>query len=794
MDRIIRNVAVLGAGIMGTRLACHFANAGLNVLLLGNSRRNPLPSGQEENEAGYMATKGRLEETVSADPSPLFHRKLISRIQTGNIDQDLPRISGCDWVLEVVIEDPGIKKSVFEKVDRYRSPGTLVSTNTSCISVNTLCEGRSEDFKRHFFGAHFFNPPRYLPLLEIIPAEKTDPGIIGFISRYGDITLGKNTIVCKDTPGFIANRIGIFMISRIMKIMDNLKMGIDEVDALTGPAAGRSKSATFRTMDMVGLDTIIRSAENLYNSLPNDNYHESYKLPGVFYELQERNMLGNKTGMGFYTKRWDSKGRSGIYTLDLKNFEYKPARKTRYPSFLSARATDNSAKKLETLYQGKDKAGEFFRQTMLNLFEFASWQVPEVYEEIYKIDEAIRSGFGWEYGPFETWDILGVERVVSDLNSAGMKPADWVTKMAGGGLRNFYSIEKTKKKYFEIPSASYAPIPGKDGIIILDHTRSTNLVWGNSGSSLIDLGDGVLNIEFHSKLNSMGREAVEGINKGIEIAGNDFRGVVIGNQGRSFTAGVNLGILFVLAIEQEYEEINSFIRIFQDTILKVRYSRIPVIVAPHGLCLGGGCEMALHADHVQAAAETYMGLVEARVGLIPGGGGTKEMTRRASNGGGKGSIETNVRRQILENIITAKVSGSAIDAFELKYLKNGDSVTMNQSRVIADGKSAVMRLAESDYYPPDPGIQIMVPGNSGLPAMQETINALKTGDLITAYDAKIAGKIAQIMCGGDMAGPGAVSEQYLLDLEREAFLSLCGERKTLARIDAILRGKKPLRN
>jgi 3-hydroxyacyl-CoA dehydrogenase len=790
MERTIRNVAVLGAGIMGIRLACHFANAGLNVLLLGKSRNNPLPSRQAENEAGPNAVKRKLEETVRTDPTPLFTRDLISRIQTGTFDQDLPRISGYDWVLEAVTEDAVIKKTLFEKVDRYRSPGTLVSTNTSGISVNSLCEGRSDDFKRHFFGSHFFNPPRYLPLLEIIPAQHTDPGVIGFISRYGDITLGKNTIVCKDRPGFIANRIGIFMISGIMKIMDTLNMGIDEVDALTGPAAGRSKSATFRTLDMVGLDTIIRTAENLYNSLPGDKYRESYKLPGFIYKLKERNMPGDKTGTGFYTKRLDSKGRSGIYTLDLKNFEYKPSRKTRYPSFLTARAIDNTAERLEILYLGQDKAGEFFRQIMLKVFEFVSWQVPEVCEEIYKIDEEIRTGFGWEYGPFETWDILGAERVISDLNSAGMKPADWVTTMTAGGFRNFYQTEKTIKKYFAIPSTSYVPIPGKEGIIILDHTRSTKLVWGNSGSSLIDLGDGILNIEFHSKLNSMGREAVEGINKGIEIAETDFRGAVIGNQGRSFTAGVNLGILFVLAIEQEYEEIDSFIKIFQNTVLKVKYSGIPVVVAPHGLCLGGGCEMALHADHVQAAAETYLGLVEARVGLIPGGGGTKEMTRRASNDSGSGKIEMIVHRQILENIITAKVSGSALEAFELKYLKNGDAVTMNQRRVIADGKSAAIKLAESDYCSPDSAIQIKVPGNSGLPAMQETINALRTGDLITAYDAKIAGKIAKIMCGGDMSGPGMVSEQYLLDLERESFLSLCGERETLKRINAIIRGRK----
>ncbi len=800
MDRMIRKVAVLGAGIMGSRLACVFANIGTEVLLLDLANHalteedKQKARGENNPEVMNRNVQSALAEAIKSEPSPIFRKDLAIHIKTGNFEADFHRIADYDWIMEAVVENIEIKKEILSKVDDFRKPGTLITTNTSGIPGRLLAEGRSRDFRENFCGTHFFNPPRYLRLLEIIPAPDTLPAVIDFLNHYGDLYLGKRTVVCKDTPGFIANRIGVFGVIHTLKVMKDLRLGIDEIDKLTGTIAGRPKSATFRTSDIVGLDTFIRVTTNLYASLPDDPEQEAFKLPELIIELEKRNWLGDKTGQGFYKKVKNKKGASEILTLDLNDFEYKPRNKVRFQTLGTARSIDTLKERLPVLYHGRDKAGEFYRRTLNELFRYASQCVPGVSEAIYKIDEATKAGFGWEYGPFETCDIIGVGEITEGLKSTGSESARWVSEMLSQGLRNFYITENGIKKYYDVASGNYLPVPGKQGAIVLDHLHENHLLWGNSGCSVIDLGDGILNIEFHTKMNTMGAEVIEGINKGIELAEKDFRGVVIGNDGQNFTAGANLGILFMLAIEQDYIGLNLAIQTFQNTMRRIRYSGIPVVVAPHGLSLGGGCEMSLHSDHVQAAAETYIGLVEVGVGLVPSGGGTKEMTKRVSEHFEPGDIEFNILQNIFMNIGTGKVATSALEAVDMKYLRESDGISINPDRLISDAKSEAIRLANAGYSMPDPTRKIRVLGRSALALFKAGIQGMRTGNFITDHDVKIAEKIAWIMCGGDLSAPTEVSEQYLLDLEREAFMSLCGERKTLERIEAILQGRKPLRN
>jgi 3-hydroxyacyl-CoA dehydrogenase len=799
MKRSIRKVAVLGSGVMGSAIACHFANIGCQVLLLDIA---PKELTEEEKGKGlaldHKAVKNRivassLERSVKSSPGPIYNKKFLSRISIGNFDDDMNRIKEYDWTIEVVVENLDIKKKVYEQVEKYRKPGTLITSNTSGIPIHMMAEGRTEDFKKHFCGTHFFNPPRYLKLLEIIPTPHTDPEIVNFLMNYGDLYLGKTTVLCKDTPAFIANRVGIYAIMKVVDSMRKFDLNIDEIDKLTGPVIGRPKSATFRTSDLVGLDTLIKVATNLYNGLPQDEGRDMFKLPEEIGKLEQNKWLGDKTGQGFYKKSKNAKGETEILTLDLKSFEYKPKAKAKFATLETTKTIDNLKDRFKVLLSGKDKAGDFYRDSFYGLFKYVSNRIPEIAEELYKIDDAICAGFGWELGPFETWDAVGVDKAVQAMEAAGYKPNQWVYDMLQAGNKSFYKVEGGQRKFYDLSSRAYKTIPGKDVFIILENL-SDNVVWKNAESKVTDIGDGVLNFSWHSKSYTLGSSVIEGLNKAIDLSEKDFKGLVIGHQGADFSLGANLGLVFMFAIEQEYDEIDFMVRQFQNSVMRIRHSSSPVVVCPQGRTLGGGCEMTLHADIAQAAAETYIGLVEVGVGLIPGGGGTKEFAKRVSDRIQEGDVELNALQNAFMNIATAKVALSAEEARDMGILRSQDRISINKDRQILDAKAAVLELHDAGYTMPVPAKNIRVQGRAGMALFMAGITGMRMGNYISDHDMKIARWIANVMCGGDLTSPQEVSEQYLLDLEREAFVSLTGEKKTLERIQSILTGGKPLRN
>lgn len=802
MKRTIKKVAVLGSGIMGSRIACHFANIGIEVLLLDIA---PTELNDAEKAKGLSldkpAVRNRivneaLEKTVKSNPSPVYSKKVLGKISTGNFTDNMKDIAGCDWTIEVVVEKLDIKKKIYDQVEQFRKPGTLITSNTSGIPIHLMAEGRSADFAAHFCGTHFFNPPRYLRLLEIIPTKETKPEVVDFLMNYGDKFLGKTTVLCKDTPAFIANRIGVYSIMSLLHLVQKLDLTVEEVDKFTGPALGRPKSATFRTNDVVGLDTMINVASGLYENLPDDKAHELFQLPDFVKKMQENKWLGDKTGQGFYKKTKGENGKSEILALDLKTLEYKPQEKVKSATLDETKKVDDVRKRMKIFEQGKDKAGELFRASFYGLFEYVSDRIPEISDELYRIDDAMRAGFGWELGPFEVWDALGIKETVEVMKQAGHEAASWVHEMLEAGNSSFYQVKNGIKQYYDIPSKSYKPVPGTDAFVILDNIRETKTVWKNSGASILDLGDGILNLEFHTKMNTIGGEVIEGVNKAIDLAEKEYRGLVIGNDAvQAFSAGANVGMIFMMAIEQDWDELNIAVNAFQKTAMRIRYSSIPVVVAPHNLTLGGACEFSMHADHVQLNAETYMGLVEFGVGLIPGGGGTKEFALRASDDFTDGQIDQNFLKERFLTIGMAKVSTSAIEAAELGYLKPGQySISMNRNRLIADAKEKAIELAEAGYVKPVPRKDIKVLGKSGLGMVYVGANSMKSGHYISEHDEKISQKLGWVLCGGDLSAPSIVSEQYLLDLEREAFMSLCGEKKTLERIQAVITKGKPIRN
>ena len=799
--RVIKRVAVLGSGIMGSRIACHFANIGVSVLLL-DIRPNTLTEAEEKAGLTIDSPSVRnrvvneaLKATLKAGPSALFDKKYASLITTGNFEDDLKKIADCDWVLEAVVERLDIKRSLFERVEQFRKKGTLVTTNTSGIPVGLIAEGRSDDFNAHFCGTHFFNPPRYLQLLEIIPSAHTLPEVTNFLISYGERFLGKTSILCKDTPAFIANRIGVFGILHLFHLVQQLGLSVEETDQLTGPILGRPKSATFRTCDVVGLDTLLHVARGLKEGLPSDSMASTFELPGYVREMAERKWLGDKTKQGFYKKTKDAGGKTEIHALDLNTLEYRPSRKSKFATLENAKQVDDLALRMKVLVAGDDKAAAFYRSAFYGLFRYVSERIPEISDDLYRIDDAMEAGFGWEIGPFKTWDALGVAATCEAMAAAGMKPAPWVEEMLKLGHTSFYKDTDGIRYCYDITVKEYREIPGQTQRIALNILRGSKTVWQNSGCNVIDLGEGILCCEFRTKMNTIGGEVVAGVNKAIDLAEQDFRGLVIGNDGQQFSAGANLAMVFMMAIEQEWDEIDMAIRMFQKMNMRVRYSAVPVVVAPFGLTLGGGCEMMLHADSVQAHAELYTGLVEFGVGLIPGGGGTKEMTLRLSDSFREGDIELNALRECFLTIGQAKVSTSAAEAFQYGFLRKGtDSVSINRRQLIADARSRVIALAGQGYTPPSLRKDVKVLGKNGLGLIWVGANSMKAGHYISEHDQLISQKLGYIMCGGDLSSPTLVSEQYLLDLEREAFLSLCGEKKTLERIQSILTTGKPLRN
>jgi len=791
MNRTIKKVAVLGSGVMGSRIACHFAGIGLPVLLLDMVPATATESTKiaERNQL----VNGALQAAIKSNPSPVFTPQVVNRISTGNFTDNMKDIASCDWIIEVVVERLDIKQQIYEQVEKYRRPGSLITSNTSGIPIHMLGEGRSADFKQHFCGTHFFNPPRYLRLLEIIPTPDTNPDVIDFLMEYGDVYLGKTTVLCKDTPAFIANRIGMYSMMSIFNIMEELSLSIDEVDALTGPIMGRPKSATFRTADVVGIDTMVKVAKGIYDNCANDEARNTFKVPAWLEKLVENNWLGDKTGQGFF-KKIKSATSKEILTLNLSTMEYAPRVKAKFASLEAAKPIDSLPERISMLAAAPDKGGAFFRKFHYGLFSYISHRIPEITDHLFRLDDAMMAGFGWEIGAFETWDQLGVAATVTAMKKEGYTVAGWVETMIEKGCTHFYKIVAGKKCFYDISSTSYQPVPGAEAFLVLQH-HSDKLVWKNSACRIYDIGDGVAGLEWNTKMNSIGGEVLEGVNKAITVAEEKFKGLVIANSGANFSAGANVGMIFMLAIEQEYDELDMAIRMFQNTMMRVRYSSVPVVTAPHGLTLGGGCEMNLHADVVCAAAETYIGLVEMGVGLIPGGGGTKEFALRASDELHTDEPETNTLKGRFFSIATAKVATSAHEAFGMGILRNGrDKVVMNIGRRITEAKKEVIELADAGYVMPVKRTDVKVLGRQALGALLAGINGMERGKYATEHDALIARKLAYVMCGGDLSEQSLVSEQYLLDLEREAFLSLCGEKKTLERIQSVLKSGKPIRN
>jgi 3-hydroxyacyl-CoA dehydrogenase len=794
MKRTIRKVAVLGSGVMGSRIACHFAGIGLQVILL-----DIVPNDAKESSDSKSRNKlvnDALQAALKSNPSPVYTKDVVKRITTGNFDDNMKDIATCDWVIEVVVERLDIKKLVFEQVEKYRKPGTLITSNTSGIPIHMMAEGRSDDFKKHFCGTHFFNPPRYLRLLEIIPTPYTDPAIIDFLMHYGDLYLGKTTVLCKDTPAFIANRIGVYGIMAIFGLVDKMGLTIDEVDALTGPIIGRPKSATFRTADVVGIDTMVKVAKGVYDNCPADEARDAFVIPSWLQKMVDNNWLGDKTGQGFF-KKVKSVGQTEILTLDLKTMEYGPRNKPKFGTIEAAKPIDDLRQRIKAVCGGTDKAGEFYRHFHYGMFSYISHRYPEISDELYRVDDAMMAGFGWEIGAYESWDVLGLARTVENMKKAGYTVAPWVEEMIAKGNTSFYKVENGNRVCYSPATGSYVTTvaKGQESAFIVMKNFAGQSVWKNSACNSYHLGDDVLGLEWNTKMGSIGGEVLEGIQKSISLAEEKYKGLVIANGTQNFSAGANVGMIFMLAIEQEFDELDMAIRMFQNTMIRARFSSVPVVVAPHALTLGGACELSLHADKVCAAAETYIGLVELGVGLIPGGGGTKEFVLRAADEMHEDEPETITLKNRFLTIATAKVATSAKEGFELGILRKGlDEVVMNQDRRIAEAKRSVIEIYDSGYVTPVQRKDVKVLGRQALGALFAGINGMWRAGYATDHDSLVGRKLAYVMCGGDLSEPTLVSEQYLLDLEREAFLSLCGERKTLERIQSVLKGGKPVRN
>jgi 3-hydroxyacyl-CoA dehydrogenase len=801
MKKHIKKVAVIGSGIMGSGIACHFANIGVEVLLLDIVPRELSDAEKAKGLSLQDAVvrnrivNNSLNNALKSRPSPIYHKDFASRIQTGNLEDDISKVGSADWIIEVVVERLDIKKQVFEKLEAHRKPGTLITSNTSGIPIHFMSEGRSEDFQQHFCGTHFFNPARYLKLFEIIPGPKTRQEVLDFLNSYGEQFLGKTSVVAKDTPAFIGNRIGIFSIMSLFHTVKEMGMTVEEVDKLTGPVIGRPKSATFRTVDVVGLDTLVHVANGIAENCPDDERKDLFKLPGFIKTMVDNKWLGSKSGQGFYKKVKNKDGSSEILSLDLDTLEYRSKKRAQFATLENTKTIDTVIDRFKVLVAGKDKAGEFYRNSFGALFAYVSHRIPEITDALYKIDDAMKAGFGWEHGPFQIWDAIGLEEGIELAKANGQEVAPWVMEMKAAGSQQFYTVKDGASWYYDIPEKAQRKIPGQDAFIILDNIRESNEVFKNTGVVVEDLGDGILNVEFRSKMNTIGADVLAGLNKAVDLAEKDFQGLVVGNQAANFSVGANIGMIFMMAVEQEYDELNMAVKYFQDTMMRMRYSAIPVIAAPHGMCLGGGCELSLHADKVVAAAETYIGLVEFGVGVIPGGGGSKEMALRASDTFRKNDVELNVLQEYFLTIGMAKVSTSAYEAFDTGILQKGkDVIVVNKDRQIATAKQYARIMAESGYSQPIRRKDVKVLGKQALGMFLVGTDSMEAGHYISEHDKKIADKLAYVMAGGDLSEASYVSEQYLLDLEREAFLSLCTERKTLERIQHMLKTGKPLRN
>ncbi len=800
----IDKAAVLGAGTMGAQIAAHLANADVPTILLDIAPRELTP---EEQAKGWtlqtrqvrnrIASAG-LESARKAKPAPFFTPATASRISIGNFEDDLEKLQDCDLIIEAVVENLEIKRSLFERVDQLRKPGSIVASNTSGIPIHLLAAGRSEDFRSHFLGVHFFNPPRYLHLVELIRTEWTKPEISCFVFGFLDQRLGKGVVPAKDRPNFIANRIGSYGALHTIKTMLEDGYSIEEVDRMTGPALGRPKTATFRTFDLVGLDVFTHVIRNLYQALPEDDERSLFRAPEFLSTMVAQGRLGNKTKAGFYKRAQAAGDKKEYLVIDPATLEYRPSQKVKLPSIEMARNIDQTSERVKALVWGRDRVGLFLWKTLAATLNYAANRIPEVADTVVDVDRAMRWGFNWELGPFELWDAIGVEESASRLKEEGHRLPENVQKLLDSGAKTFYKIHDGQHFYFDFASEQYLPLSEPPGLIILKSVKDrTGVIRKNAGASLIDIGEGVACLEFHSKMNAIGGDTLQILRQSLAEVEKNFVGLVLGNQGQNFCVGANLMLMLMEAQEENWEELDMMARVFQAATMSLRYSPKPVVVAPFNMVFGGGCEMVLHADHVRAAAETYIGLVEVGVGIIPGGGGTKEMLVRALD-----SIPGNLDdadpfpfvKRAFETIALAKVATSAEEARTLGFLAARDSISMNADRLVADARKEVLALAARGYLQPQQRTDILALGMPALATLKLGIHQMTRGGYISEHDALIGEKLARILTGGDLNHEARVSEQYLLDLEREAFLSLVGTRKTQERIAHMLKTGKPLRN
>ena len=798
MNYRIKKVAVLGSGVMGSGIACHLANVGMDVLMLDIVPADKLDS--KDKKIRNSIADSALIEAVKSKPSPVYEKINAQKIRTGNFTDNFNDISDADWIIEVVVENLEIKRQIFEKVEAHRKPGSLITSNTSSIPIKLLAEGRSDEFKKHFCGTHFFNPPRYLRLLEIIPTKETDPRVTEFFMNFGDVTLGKQTVLCYDTPAFIANRIGVMSGTALVNLTIDYKMSIEEVDAITGPLIGRPKTATFKLQDLVGLDTSEKVSEFVMNSVKNDDFFEDLKtkdVPKFMSYLLDNKFYGNKSGKGFYqkTKERDSKGRSIINVLNLETLEYDKTVRPKLRIVKEGKSIQNIGKRLSFLISGNDRENLFLKDYFTALFDYSAQRAPEISSAYYQIDDAMRTGYFWDFGPFEIWDALGFNVGAELIQNSGSSLPEWIKIMQNEKATSFYKYESGKKKYFDLDTKSYLPVPSTDNYIILDSFRENKSIVKNSECTVHDIGDGVMCIEFTSKSNSIGEGIGRGIEEAIRVAEDEgWRGIVIGNNAKQFSVGANLMNVGMLAMQKQFDTLDLSIKGFQDLNMRIRTSKIPIVVATQGYVFGGGCEIAMHCDAGIYAAESYIGLPEVGVGLLPAGGGVKEMALRASDKFFEGDVKVPTLIDHFKTIATATISTSACEAFNLGFLKNDrDHVCCNVQRNIGEAKKKVLQRA-SNYVPPSVRKDIEVLGRTGLSVLHSAINEFYLGGYMSEYDVEIAHKIAFIISGGDLTSSQKVSETYLLDLEREGMLSLLGNQKTLDRIQYLLMNNKPLRN
>ena len=799
----IGKAAVLGAGTMGAGIAAHLANAGIPTLLLDIA---PADLTSEEEKKGFTLESSRVRNRIvdslfeaakKLKPAPFMLADNAKLIKTGNFVDDLAKIKDCDLVIEAVVENLEIKHKIFAEVEKYRKPGAVIASNTSGIPIESIAEPFSDDFKAHFLGIHFFNPPRYMKLVEVIPGKQTSGEVACAIAGFLDRRLGKGVVPAKDRPNFIANRIGTFGMMAVVHEMIASGFTPTEIDQITGKAIGHASSATFRTSDLVGLDVLVHVNKNLYPAVPEDEDRDVFLIPPVIDQMLEKRLLGDKTKGGFFKKTKNTEGKTEILELDLETFEYKPQQKTKFPSLDAAQSVDDLPKRVNALVWGDDRVGEFLWKTTSRLCRYAANRIPEIADTVVEIDNAIKWGFGWEIGVFEAWDAIGVRGSIERMEKEGQPAPANLKAMLEAGAETFYKSENGERSFFDLVGGGYKPVPERPGVLVLKSVKDrTGVIKTNPGASLIDIGDGVACLEFHSKMNSIGGDTVQMINFALDEVERNFQGLVVGNQGGNFSAGANIMLLLMAAQEEEWDDINMMVRALQNAVMRLRYSPKPVVTAPYGLTLGGGCEIAMHGDRAQSAAETYIGLVEVGVGVIPAGGGTKEMTMRAMDAA-KDVPDADplaFLKKTFEMIGMGKVATSAQEARAWGFLRDIDSISMNGDRLVADAKQEVLNLVSLGYSQPVERTDIYVMGEAAESAMKLALHMMKQGGYISDHDQLIGRKLAHVMAGGSVNHSTEVSERYLLDLEREAFVSLCGERKTQERIAAMLKTGKPLRN